>query len=130
MRNSQAKHVYVYDWGGAREGGCTKDLSQEKGIIWGGGQKSFHVVCTLCVCVCVREREREREREETTACNKHKTLCWKRVISHFFQQAAFSAFPCLGASAGILAAIFYFPYPDLFSLWLASRTFVESKPTI
>ena len=39
MRNSQAKHVYVYGWGGAREGGCTKDLSQEKGIIWGGGQK-------------------------------------------------------------------------------------------
>ena len=63
MRNSQAKHVCVYGWGGAREGGCTKDLSQEKGIIWGGGQKSFHAVCTLCVCVCVCVREKERERE-------------------------------------------------------------------
>ena len=69
MRNSQAKHVYVYGWGGAREGGCTKDLSQEKGIIWGGGQKSFHVVCTLCVCVCEREREREREKKPQHATN-------------------------------------------------------------
>ena len=121
MRTSQAKRVCVYGWGGAREW-----------YYWWGGQKSFHVVCTVCVCVCVcvREREREREREKKPQRATNTKPFVEKESSHFFQQAAFSSFPCLKASAGILAAIFYFPYPDPFSLWLASRTFVESKPTI
>ena len=98
---------------------------QENGITGGEG-KSPSMWFVLCVCVCVYEREREKKPQRAT--NTKPFV--EKESSHFFQQAAFSSFPCLKASAGILAAIFYFPYPDPFSLWLASRTFVESKPTI
>ena len=100
MRTSQAKRVCVYGWGGAREW-----------YYWGGGQKSFHVVCTVCVCVCVCVWERERG--ETTACNKHKTLCWKRVIS-FLPTGSLLFLPMPQGFCWHTGCHFLFPLPRSF----------------